>query len=91
MRQNFTRLFRDEDPIDAADWLLDFAHDLIFLSRKALEYAEDSDLRDTASAATRALEVTEALLTKVSEGYEGLARPAKRGCWRQPRASTGSA
>ncbi|MEF9603804.1 hypothetical protein O4J55_16215, partial [Paracoccus sp. PXZ] len=79
---------RDEDPIDAADWLLDFAHDLIFLSRTALEYAEGSDLRDAASAATRALELTEALLTKVSDGYEGLARPAKRGSWRKP-ASTG--
>lgn len=82
MKQNFTRLFRDEDPIDAADWLLDFAGDLISLSRMALEYAEGPDLRDAASSAARSLEVVEALLGRVSEGYEGLAQPAKRGTWR---------
>ena len=46
------------------------------------EYAEGPDLRDAASSAARSLEVVEALLGRVSEGYEGLAQPAKRGTWR---------
>lgn len=89
MRNNFDRFYCDQDPIDSADWLLDFAHDLVFLSRTALTQSEPSDLRDVAGAAARALDLTEALLVKVAEGYEGLARPAKRGCWGGPSQACG--
>lgn len=82
MRPNFTALMCEVDPIDAADWLLDIAVDLSSVTRVALWSSDGEGLIEAARAATRTLEVIEGLLTKVQDGYEGLARPAKRGAWR---------
>lgn len=81
MKPDFAALMGEIDPIDAADWLLDVAVDLAHVTRAALWYSDGQDLIKTACAATRTLEVIEAMLAKVQDGYEGLARPAKRGSW----------
>lgn len=62
MKPDFAALMGEIDPIDAVDRLLDVAVDLAHVTRVALWHSDGQDLIETARAATRTLEVIEAIL-----------------------------
>lgn len=82
MEKDLKELLCTPDPADAAPQMFIHVHDIIAVSHEVLLNVSQDDAQRMACAVSGLLEIAMVLSRHAEEGFDELARTAKRGAWR---------